>query len=233
MLFAKLLSLLQLDVPLRRARIALDEGALAAEDRVQLARMAWEQDKQRFKLMFALALALLGLTIMAVAMLSIAVVVHFWDTPGRALAAWSVAGFWTLLWAAAMAWLLTLLRADSSAFAPTRLELARDWAWLQTRMGWQDDGASPAPRPATQEELLARIARQRERIAALSAPPVAATASTAVEGQTVSRVDVAVGLARAHPVLAGVAAAGVVAVLGPRRLLRWGAWLVPLLLRSR
>ena len=233
MSLARLLALLRLDVPLLRARIALDEGALAAEDRVQLVRMAWEEDKQRLKLMFALALSLLGLTILAVAMLSIAVIVHFWDTPGRVTAAWCVAAFWSVLCAAVVGWLLTLLGRDASAFDSTRRELGRDWAWLQSRMGWCDDEESPAPRPATQQELLVRIARQRERIALLTVSPAAATTATAEPGGNLSRAEAAVELVRAHPVVAGVAAAAVVAAVGPRRIIRWGAWLLPLLLRNR
>ena len=87
----RLLSLLGLDRRLRRLRIAAAEGAMAAEDRVQLLRMAWEEEKQRLKLVLVLAIVLLGLTTIAVALLSVAVVVHFWDTPQRTTAAWSVA----------------------------------------------------------------------------------------------------------------------------------------------
>ena len=46
----KLMSLFGLDARLRRLRIAAGESAIAAEDRAQLVRMAWEAEKQRFKL---------------------------------------------------------------------------------------------------------------------------------------------------------------------------------------
>jgi hypothetical protein len=96
----RLLSLFGLNARMRRLRIAAAEGALAAEDRVQLLRMAWEDEKQRLKLMLVLVVAVLGLTTVTVALLSMAVVVHFWETPHRIAAAWSVAGVWVVLWLA-------------------------------------------------------------------------------------------------------------------------------------
>ncbi|WP_395347838.1 phage holin family protein [Variovorax sp. UC122_21] len=131
----RLLSLLGLDRRLRRLRIAAAEGAMAAEDRVQLLRMAWEEEKQRLKLVLVLAIVLLGLTTIAVALLSVAVVVHFWDTPQRTTAAWSVAALWIVLWLAAAWGLWTQLRGASNSFTPTREELARDWTWVQERFG--------------------------------------------------------------------------------------------------
>ncbi|MFS2163888.1 phage holin family protein, partial [Variovorax sp. Varisp62] len=88
----RLSSLFGLNARIRRLRIAAAEGALAAEDRVQLLRMAWEDEKQRLKLLLVFSLAVLGLTTVTVALLSVAVVVHFWETPHRIAAAWSVAG---------------------------------------------------------------------------------------------------------------------------------------------
>lgn len=228
----KLFSLLGFDAPLMRARKALDDGALAAEDRVQLVRMAWEADKQRFKLLFALALAVLGLAILAVAMLSAATVVHFWDTPQRVTAAWSVAGFWSLLLAASMVWLWVVLQHGSNAFGPVRGEFAQDWAWLQGRMSSPSDDErqkTREPRPETQEALLARIARQRQHFAD---PTPSGEVGGAAAGP-VSGSAAVIELARAHPVIAGVATAGVIAVLGPRRIIRWAGWLLPLVLRSR
>jgi len=228
----KLLSLLGFDASLRRIRMAIDEGARATEDRVQLVRMAWEEDKQRLKLLFVLALAVLGLAILAVAMLSVATVVHFWDTPQRVTAAWSVAGFWSLLWVAATLWLWTALQRGSNAFDPVRRELTRDWEWLQARISSPQDGEpqqSREPRPETRKALLERIARQRSHAAAQTS----AGASGEAAASPVSSSAAVIELARAHPVIAGVAAAGVVAVLGPRRIIRWAGWLLPLVLRGR
>ncbi|HWT21211.1 MAG TPA: phage holin family protein, partial [Variovorax sp.] len=168
----RLLSLFGLNARLRRLRIAAAEGALAAEDRVQLLRMAWEDEKQRLKLMLVLVVAVLGLTTVAVALLSMAVVVHFWETPHRIAAAWSVAGVWVLLWLGAALGLFLTLRNASNSFIPARREFERDWAWVQDSFGFgkdpdQDEEAPRPRRPATREELLARMERQRERIATM------------------------------------------------------------------
>ena len=231
----KLMSLFGLDARLRRLRIAAGEGALAAEDRVQLVRMAWEDEKRRLKQMLVLVIAVLGLTTVTVALLSVAVVVHFWDTPSRTTAAWSVAGVWIALWLSAVLALVSTLQGAKSAFAPTRREFERDWEWAQQRFGLggdrdeEDDAATPAPRPATQAELLARIERQRQRIAVLETP----VAAPGVPPPDESPAAAALRIARQHPVVSGVAAAAVVAALGPRRLLRWAALIAPVLWRMR
>lgn len=232
----KLLSLFGLDARVRRLRVAAEEGALAAEDRVQLLRMAWEAEKQRFKLMLVLAIAVLGLTTVAVALLSVAVVVNFWDTPSRVAAAWSVAAGWMALWVVAALALKRLLSGGESAFAPARREFERDWEWARHHFGFdanddEDDSAQRAARPATHEALLARIERQRERIMVLEAPAPAGEAGAPPADE--SPAAAALRIARDHPVASGVAAAAVVAVVGPRRLLRWGAFIAPVLWRMR
>ncbi|RZI75096.1 MAG: phage holin family protein [Variovorax sp.] len=231
----KLLSLFGLDARLRRLRIAAGEGALAAEDRVLLLRMAWEDEKQRFKRMLVLVIAVLGLTTVAVALLSVAVVVHFWDTPSRVTAAWSVAAVWIALWLIAALALLAMLNGAKSAFAPTRREFERDWAWAQRRFGLgaegDEDDSQPHARPATQEELLARIERQRQRLAVLEMP--APSPAPGVPPPDESPSAAALRIAKQHPVASGMAAAAVVAVLGPRRLLRWAALMAPVLWRMR
>ncbi|MGJ7495832.1 phage holin family protein [Variovorax sp. RT4R15] len=232
----KLMSLFGLDARLRRLRIAAGEGALAAEDRVQLVRMAWEDEKRRLKQMLVLVIAVLGLTTVTVALLSVAVVVHFWDTPSRTTAAWSVAGVWIALWLSAVLALVSTLQGAKSAFAPTRREFERDWEWAQQRFGLggdrdEDEAAAPSPRPATQAELLARIERQRQRIAVLETP--APPAAPGVPPPDESPAAAALRIARQHPVASGVAAAAVVAALGPRRLLRWAALIAPVLWRMR
>lgn len=234
----KLLSLLGLDARIRRFKIAAGESAMAIEDRTQLLRMAWDDEKDRLQRMLLLIIAVLGLTTVAVALLSVAVVVHFWDTPHRATAAWSVAGVWIALWAVSLIGLLSTLRGASGAFAPSRQEFERDWAWVQDRLGIGNQGqpeGTPRPtRPATREELLARIARQRQRIAVLQAASAdAATAQAAPPPPDETPSETALRLLRAHPVAAGVAAAAVVAVVKPRRLLRWAAFAAPVLWRMR
>jgi uncharacterized membrane protein YqjE len=126
-----LLSLLGLDEWLQRLRKAAAEGAVAAEDRLELATLEWREEKRRLTCLAALALGILGLTVVALVVGSLAVVVSFWDSPYRAAAAWLTAGFWLLLWAAAIAAALRLVRDSGQAFALTRRELARDWQDLK------------------------------------------------------------------------------------------------------
>lgn len=228
----RLLSLLGLDARLRRLRIAAGEGALAAEDRVQLLKLAWEEERQRLRLVLGLVVAVIGLTTVTVALLSVAVVVHFWDTPNRVAAAWSVAVVWIALWVVSVVALMNTLRSASDAFEPARREFERDWEWVQARfdLGDEDEASSREPRPRSREELLARIARQRERIATLQGAPSKA-AEPAPADETASAA--ALRIAREHPVATGAVAAAAVAVIGPRRLLRWAAVIVPVLWRMR
>ena len=241
----RLLSLFGLDARLRRLRIAAAEGALAAEDRVQLLRMAWEDEKQRLKLMLVLVVAVLGLTTVAVALLSMAVVVHFWETPHRISAAWAVAGVWIVLWLGAAVGLYLSLRNASNSFMPARHEFERDWAWVQDSFGLgkdpdQDEEAPRPPRPATREELLARMERQRERIATMQGAGAAPQPAGAPGGANSeappadeSAAAAALRIAREHPVATGVVAAVAVVVIRPRRLLRWAAFIAPVLWRMR
>jgi uncharacterized membrane protein YqjE len=232
-----------LDARIRRLRIAAAEGALAAEDRVQLLRMTWEDEKQRLKLMLVFVVAVVGLTTVAVALLSMAVVVHFWDTPYRATAAWWVAGVWVVLWLAAAVGLLLTLRNASSSFIPARHEFERDWAWVQDHFGLgkdpeQHEDEPRRPRPATREELLARMDRQRERIATMQGgretqPASAAAAGADAPPPNETAAAAALRIAKAHPVATGVVAAAVVVVVRPKRLLRWAAVIAPILWRMR
>jgi len=228
----KLLSLFGLDARIRQLRIAVGEGALAAEDRVQLVRMAWDEEKQRYKLVLALVIAVLGLTTVAVALLSVAVVVHFWDTPNRIAAAWTVAGLWIVLWLFAVAKLMKALTDAKTVVAETRREFERDWQWTRHRLGLDshDDEERPE-QPATREELMARIDRQRLRIMTLETPDPEPAPGTPPPDESVGAA--ALRIAREHPVATGVAAAAVVAVLGPRRLIRWSAVIAPVIWRMR
>jgi len=235
----RLLSLLGVGARIRRLRIAAAEGALAAEDRVQLLHMAWEDEKRRLKLLLILVVAVLGLTTVTVALLSVAVVVHFWETPHRITAAWSVAGVWIVLWLGAAAGLLLTLRNASNSFVPARREFERDWAWVQDSFGLgkdpeQDHEAPRPPRPDTREALLARMERQRERIAVLQGGRETQQAGEG-EGPAPNETATAAALriARAHPVATGVVAAAAVVVIRPRRLLRWAAVIAPILWRMR
>ena len=70
-----------------RWRSAMGEGATAVEDRMELARLEWADHKRRLALL-ALLLVVFGvLAVVALLLLSAAVLVQFWDTSQRALAA--------------------------------------------------------------------------------------------------------------------------------------------------
>lgn len=234
----RLLSFLGLDARIRRIKIAAGEGALAVEDRAQLLQMAWQDEKQRLKSTVLLVVAVLALTTVTVALVSVAVVVNFWDTSYRVTAAWSVAGVWVLLWLAAVLSLIGTLRGASGTLETTQKAFERDWEWLQNRLsvgkGTPTSEDTPRPRrPTTRNELLARIDRQRQRVAVMKAarddvrPEQGKVPADETPKQT------AIRLARQHPVATGVAAAVVIAVVKPGRLLRWSAVLLPVLWRVR
>jgi len=218
----------------RRVRILAGEGALAAEDRLDLLRFAWEDEKKRLRSMLGLVIAVVGLTTIAIALLSVAIVVHFWDSPNRTAAAWSVAAVWLVLWLVSVIALVSMSGKPSTAFEPVLQELERDRQWLRHSLGrGSPDSDSMTPRerrPVSRPELLARIEKQRMRIATLQAAATGA-GEAPVPNETTSAA--AMRLAREHPVAAGVAAAAVVAALGPRRLVRWASVVVPVLWRMR
>lgn len=215
---------------LRRLRILAGEGALAAEDRAQLLRLAWDEEKKRLRQMLALGVLVVGLTTVVIALLSVAIVVHFWDTPYRTTAAWVLALLWTGLWAAAVLLLMGTLHR-SSAFASARQTFERDLEWIHHRFGVEHDEELPDTSVSlSSEQLVARIERQRLRIATLEA---AATGAGEAPVPKESATAAAMRMAREHPVATGVAAAAVIAVLGPRRVVRWATVIAPVLWRMR
>lgn len=110
------------------------EGALAAEDRLELAHLEWQAQKHRLRQLLVLTIAVAGLTVVALVLLSLALMVQFWDTPQRVLVAWLVAGVWLVLWGGALAVLISLVRHMGSAFALTRQELAQDWRSIKGQL---------------------------------------------------------------------------------------------------
>lgn len=224
----RLLALLGLDRRIARVRESVNEGVMAAEDRVQLLRMAWDDEKLRLRRVVLLLLALVGLTLMMAALLSMAVIVHFWDSPHRATAAWLVALTWLLLWAFALWWLLATLKDTPASVAAARDELSRDRDWLEKRFG-DDEDDTPKVRPATRQELIDRIERQRRRLALQDR--MEAVADEAPAPETTS--DKAMRLAREHPMAVGATAAVVLAAVGPRRMLRTAGWVLPILWKLR
>ena len=79
-------------------------------------------------------LAFAGLTMVAMVMLSFAVIVHFWDTPQRTLVAWLVAGGWLVAWAGVLLSLISLARQAGQGFALTRHEIVQDWQSIKERL---------------------------------------------------------------------------------------------------
>lgn len=129
------LSLLGLDGLLARWRANAVEASIAAEDRMALACLEWQDLRRGLGQLLWLSVALIGLTVVAAIMLSLAVLVCFWDDPGqRMLAAALIAFAWLAGWAGALAALVCVLRRASRAMALTRRELAQDWRELKERL---------------------------------------------------------------------------------------------------
>ena len=128
------LSLLGLEDMLTRWRANAIEGAIAAEDRMDLARLEWADLKRHLQHLLVLAILVVGLTVVALVTLSLAVLVHFWESPQRVLVAWLVAGVWALGWAGALVALASVVQRASHGFALTRQELAQDWRSIKERL---------------------------------------------------------------------------------------------------
>ena len=117
-----------------RWRSAVAEGAQAAEDRLTLARMEWEEHRHR---LFLLALLLIfsgALVLVALLLLSIAILVQFWDSPQRSLVAWLLAGGWTVACVGVLLAIVSLAHRLGNAFAFTRRELGNDWKLIKGKL---------------------------------------------------------------------------------------------------
>ena len=128
------LSLLGLEAFAARWRANVIEGAIAAEDRLELARLEWLDQKRRLQQLLVLLIAVAGLTVVTLVLLSLAVLVQFWDTPHRILVAWVVAGVWLVTWFIAIAKLTSVVRNTGNGFALTRRELSQDWREIKERL---------------------------------------------------------------------------------------------------
>ena len=128
------ISLLGLEGLAARWRANLIEGAIAADDRMELARLEWVDLKQRLQRLLVLTILVVGLTVVALIMVSLAVLVHFWDSPQRTLVAWVVAGLWAAGCAAATVSLVSVAQRVGGGFALTRRELAQDWRDIKERL---------------------------------------------------------------------------------------------------
>ena len=128
------ISLLGLDAVLARWRASLNEVALAAEDRVDLAQLEWQVHKRSLQTLLILVVALGGLTVVVLTVLSIALMVQFWDTAHRNTVAWCLAGGWLLIWVLALWRLLAAVKQLSEPFKLTRSELKVDWKTLKEKL---------------------------------------------------------------------------------------------------
>ncbi len=127
-------SLLGLEGFVARWRANVIEAAIAAEDRMDLARLEWDDLKRRLQQLLVLTVVVGGLTVVALVMLSFAILVHFWDTPQRITVGWLIAGGWVIVWAAMLATLVSVSQRAGSGFALTRRELAHDWRDIKERL---------------------------------------------------------------------------------------------------
>ena len=100
---------------------------MAAQDRLELAQLEWQQQKRHWRQLLALALTVAALTVLFLVALSLALIVQFWDTPERTLVAWLLTGAWLLLWTLAVAALISVAKRGGGGFGLTRRELRQDW----------------------------------------------------------------------------------------------------------
>jgi uncharacterized membrane protein YqjE len=128
------LTLLGLENFAARWRANAIEGAIAAEDRLELARLEWLDQKRCLQQMLVLLIAVTGLTMVALVLLSVAVLAQFTDTPHRAMVASVVAGTLQVAWCAAIFKLVSVMRSAGNGFALTRRELSQDWRDIKERL---------------------------------------------------------------------------------------------------
>lgn len=128
------ISLLGLVAWVARWRAAVIELAIAAEDRTDLARLEWVQHKRSMQTVVVLLIALAGLSVVVMLMLSVAVLVQFWDTEHRVMVAWLLFGGWLAILAIALWQLLAAVRRLARPFILTRNELSQDWQALKKRL---------------------------------------------------------------------------------------------------
>jgi uncharacterized membrane protein YqjE len=128
------LGLFGLDKRIERCREVAREVSVAAEDRVSLLMLEWQEEKLRLRRVVVLGVLAATMAIVTLTVLSFAVMVQFWESGHREAAAWGVAAVWLLAWAAVVLALVRAAEGGGKAFALTRQELARDWSELKGRM---------------------------------------------------------------------------------------------------
>ncbi|AVP59073.1 phage holin family protein [Pulveribacter suum] len=128
------LSMLGLEGWVARWRAAAIEGAIAAEDRITLARLEFDELKRRLGLMIVMVILFGALAVLALLLLSLAVLVQFWDSPQRALVAWLLAGGWLVACVAVLITIVSLAKKLGNAFAFSRRELGNDWKLIKGKL---------------------------------------------------------------------------------------------------
>src|SRR6218665_185025 len=122
----KWLSLLGLEGWFARWRGHVIEAASAAEDRMHLACLEWQDLKRHLQQLLVLTIPVAALTVVAL--------VYFWDSPQRQLVAWLVAGLWSAGWFCSLAALGRVAQRTGNGLALTRRELAQDWRDIKERL---------------------------------------------------------------------------------------------------
>ena len=112
----------------------LFRSAIAVEDRIELARLEWADQKRRMAQLVVLLVLFGCVAVIALLLLSLAVLVQFWDSPQRVLVAWLLAGGWLLAWVAVAVALVSIGRQAGNAFALTRRELQQDWRTIKEQL---------------------------------------------------------------------------------------------------
>lgn len=130
----KWLALLRLESWGQRWRSGLREGAQALEDRLELAQLEWQAQKQHFLHLLVLAVLVATLAVVALLVFSLAVLVQCWDTPYRVGAAWGLAVLWMVVCGLALRKLMAVAQQVQQGFALTRHELAQDWRGLKEQL---------------------------------------------------------------------------------------------------
>ncbi len=128
------LSLLGLEDTLARMRSLVSEGAIAAEDRMDLLALEWQAQKRNLLYLVVMGLVVAGLTIVAFTIVSGAIIISFWDTPNRLMVTWVVAGLWLVLWVGILVSLVITAKKATTPFELTKNVLHKDWAAFKRRL---------------------------------------------------------------------------------------------------
>lgn len=129
------ISLLGLQSWRQRLSTYAQEGKQAAHDRLTLAALEWAQERKYWQTIIVLVVAALALGVVAMLLISLAVLVHFWESPQRVAVAWVIAGVWAFAWGLVMYALRSAFVQKRPAFILTRTELAQDLQDWQARQG--------------------------------------------------------------------------------------------------